>query len=75
MIDTSLAMSQTDGRTNTHFPPRGRLITQHGAIGDSHRIRGTFGTLSSRSSAKDGHRHVAIKKYRRFLIPTALILK
>lgn len=63
MIDTSLAMSQypderTNERTSAHFPPRGCLITQHGAIRDSHRIRGTFGVLLPQPSAKDGHRHV-----------------
>lgn len=54
-------------RTNAHFPPRGRLITQHGAIGDSHRIRSTFGVLPSRPYAKDGHRH-ALKNVNIFLI-------
>jgi len=62
MIDTLLAMSQyPDGRTHTFL--FGRLITQHGDIDDSHWIRDTFGALSSRPSAKDGHRHVDNERF------------
>jgi len=51
-----------DGRTNAYFPLRGHLITQHDAIGDSRRICNAFGDLLPWPSAKDGHRHVDIKK-------------